>query len=552
MLARVSLVAAVVAACGSPQTEPHPVPRRVADAVLEPPRLVVLLVLDQWPEWAFDIKRDHLHGGGFDRLLGEGEWHVGRHPSAATLTAPGHALLGTGEPSATSGILANEWWHRDIGKVLRAVEGEDGSVSSKWLRVPGLGDAVTAAGRAGKAVGVSLKDRAALLPLGHAGTPVWYDAKRAAWTSLAPLPWLDDWNRTHPVSARLHEVWTPRDPVALAKVAGIADDAPGEVGEKGFGPTFPHDPQTTQDPADAIFAMPLGNELVLDTATAAIEAEQLGQRLDAPGRGPAVSDLLVVSLSAHDYIGHGWGQESWEMWDLEQRLDVRLATFLADLDAKVGAGKWAMLVTSDHGAAPMPDPARGGRITFEQVQAAAERAADAELGAGTWIASAKYPSVYLTAAALALPQKDRDVAVKKIVFALRSFPGLEHVERTDVLAGNCERRIGDARALCLSLDPERSGEIAYFPASGWILEDDSEHLATAHGSLHDYDRLVPVIELAPGRTPHAPLPSHDGDIVDMTTIAGNARGLARRRRRRARYPADRQISCGIGRRGARK
>ena len=421
-----------------------------------PPRLVVLLVLDQWPEWAFDQHRPHLHAGGFDRLLADGAWHVGRHPSAATLTAPGHALLGTGESPAASGILANEWWHRDVGRMLHAVEAEDGSVSAKWLRVPGLGDALAAAGRGGKAVAVSLKDRAAVLPLGHAGTPIWYDAKRTAWASLAALPWLDDYNRTTPVSARLHEVWTPLDARALAAMSGRADDAPGEIGEKHFGATFPHDPQATGDAADALYAMPLGNDLVLDLATHAIDAEHLG--------ADAVPDLLVVSLSAHDYVGHGWGHESWEMWDLEMRLDTRIAAFLSALDAKVGAGKWAMIVTSDHGAAPTPDPRRGGHVTYQQIASAVQRVAIAELGEGQWVSSAKYPSVWLTPAALAVPVKDRDVAIKKMIYALRSFPGLEHVERTDVLtAGGCDRRRGDARAMCLSLDPERSGEICVLP-----------------------------------------------------------------------------------------
>src|SRR2546421_1207745 len=127
-------------------------------------RLVVLLVVDQWPEWSFEQKRPELHGG-FERLLAEGEWHVGRHPSAATLTAPGHALLGTGEPPVRSGILANEWWHRDLGRSLKAIEAEDGSITTKWLRIPGLGDAIAAAHNGGQAVAVSLKDRAAILPL---------------------------------------------------------------------------------------------------------------------------------------------------------------------------------------------------------------------------------------------------------------------------------------------------------------------------------------------------------------------------------------------------
>jgi hypothetical protein len=251
---------------------------------------------------------------------------------------------------------------------------------------------------------------------------------------------------------------------------------------------------------------------VLDLATHAIDAEHLG--------ADAVPDLLVVSLSAHDYVGHGWGHESWEMWDLEMRLDTRIAAFLAALDAKVGAGKWAMIVTSDHGAAPTPDPRRGGHVTYQQIASAVQRVAVAELGEGQWVSSAKYPSVWLTPAALAVPVKDRDVAIKKMIYALRSFPGLEHVERTDVLtAGGCERRHGDARAMCLSLDPERSGEIAYFPAAGWVVQDQSDTFATAHGSLHDYDRLVPVIVLAPGRAAHASLAAHDDEVVPMESIA---------------------------------
>src|SRR5512146_2649162 len=92
------LLLAVLAACPGP---------RGPDAD-RGSRLVVLVIIDQWPEWSFEVKRPELPQG-FGRLLAEGEWHVGHHPSAATLTAPGHALLGTGEASVHSGILANEW-----------------------------------------------------------------------------------------------------------------------------------------------------------------------------------------------------------------------------------------------------------------------------------------------------------------------------------------------------------------------------------------------------------------------------------------------------------
>jgi type I phosphodiesterase/nucleotide pyrophosphatase len=498
---RAALLLAAVAACSSS-------PPRVGPPPSSQPRLVVLLVIDQWPEWAFEAKRPALTGG-FARLLGEGEWHVGEHPSAATLTAVGHALLGTGEPPYHSGIVANEWWHRDVARQLKSIEAEDGAMSGKWLRAPGLADALAAGHTGGRAVSISLKDRAAILPLGHAGTAIWYDAHQVAWTSLTPPPWLAAWNAAQPIAAHLHDVWTPLP--ETPRLASVPDDAPGEIGIMGLGPTFPHALAATKNPAAAIFATPLGNDLVFDTATAAIEREHLGA-------GPH-PDLLILSLSAHDYIGHGWGQESWESWDTVLRLDRRLDRFLAELDAKIGAGRWAMIATSDHGACPMPESMHGGRISFDQIKDAANRAAIAELGPGDWIANARFPTVYLSTAALAQKPRDLAVAMTKIVYALRAFPGIARAEKSSEFWGHCETRTGDAFLICITLDPERSGEIFYMPDKGWVLEESEEAIATGHGSLQPYDRQVPVIVLPPGRAAHAPLMGPDADAIPMQRIA---------------------------------
>lgn len=521
MLRTVSLVV-VLAACPAPSRAPAPAPRPVPAAPARPsvpvvetiapgtaaPRLVVLLVVDQLPAWAFTAKRAALTGG-FDRLLREGEWHTGQHPSGATSTAPGHALLGTGEPTSASGILGNSWWDRDSQSVVESVRDAKRQVTSAWLRVPGLGDAMAAANAArpvaGKSVAISLKDRASILPLGHAGTPIWYDPKAVAWTSTSTVPWLAAENRAHPLRAHLKDVWRPLDPARLATLAGVPDAAPGERGDKGFGATFPHDLGATRDPAQALYAAPAGNDVVLDLATAALAGEQLG--------ADDVPDLLVVSLSANDYIGHAWGHESWEAWDALLRLDARLGAFLTELDTRLGAGRWAMIATSDHGASPMPK----GTITYEQIKDAANKAAATELGGGEWIADAHYPNVYLTRAALAA--KDRAKAIKKIVFALRSFPGLARVERTSDFAGRCATRTGEAFRLCLTIDPQRSGEITYLPRAGWIVMPADDPHATAHGSLNDYDQLVPVIMLAPGRVPHAPLDRPSETTVQMVRIA---------------------------------
>lgn len=486
------LLLVLLGACPRAQPAAKAPPRPTAAPA---PGLVVLLIIDQFPEWSLERKRPALTRG-FARLFAEGEWRVGRHPSAATLTGPGHALLGTGETPDRTGIIANEWWSRELGRAVRAAEDETGHASSKWLRVPGLGDAVAAANTGAKAVAVALKSRAAVLPLGHHGLAIYYDSQTASFASYrGAAPWLAAHVRAHPVEPRLVP-WQPRDPARLAELSGVVDARPGEVGEKGFGPTFPHDPKATALPADAVHAMPLGNELVLETALAAIDGEQLG--------ADDAIDLLVVSLSAHDYIAHGWGHESWEAWDSELRLDEALDHFLAELDRKVGPKRWAMILTSDHGGSPLPETLGGGRYTDEQIKAAANQAAALELGPGEWIAYANLPAMYLSKAALAQDPKALAKAKKKIGFALRAFPGLAFTAGLDAVAGRCDEREGDARVLCRSFDPERSGDFVYLPARGWIIEEETERLATAHGSLHDYDRDVPVLLLPFDRTPHAP------------------------------------------------
>jgi hypothetical protein len=497
----------LLAAAGCPGPRQAPAVHR--DPGVTGPGLVVLVIVDQFPEWSFEKKRAELTHG-FARLLREGEWRLGRHPSAATITAPGHALLGTGEPPSKSGIIGNEWWLRDLGRPIKAAEDETGVTSSKWLRVPGLGDAVAAANTGAKAVAVSLKNRAARLTLGHAGLAIYYDPKTASFAANgAPAAWLAAYNHAHPVMPRI-ATWQPDDAKRLAEVSGVTDGQQGEVGEKGFGATFPHDPHATKNAADAVYAMPLGNDIVLDTALAAIDGEQLG--------ADAKPDLLIVSLSAHDYIAHGWGHESWEAWDSELRLDASLDRFLAELDRKVGAGRWAMIVTSDHGGSPMPETLGGGRYTDDKIKAVANQAASLVLGPGEWIAYAKVPTLYLSKAALAQDPKELANAMKKIGFALRALPGLAFVDRVDAVTGHCEDRDGDARALCLSFDADRAGEFFYLPANGWIIEEEDERLATAHGSMNDYDRNVPVVLLPFDRKAHAPAAA-PGAELSLTEIA---------------------------------
>jgi hypothetical protein len=257
--------------------------------------------------------------------------------------------------------------------------------------------------------------------------------------------------------------------------------------------------------------MPVGNDIVLDLATYVLDAEQLGHH--------HASDLLVVGISSHDYVGHGWGHESWEMWDLELRLDQRIGDFLDVLDRKVGAGNWAMIVTADHGGAPLPERNHGGRLQNEKLEVIANNAATATLGEGRWIAKIDYPNIWLTNAMLTQPKGELASAEKRVINALSSIPGIERAGKTADLAGHCEQRTGSDRTLCLAFDPERSGELFFTPARGWLHEGQDDPEASGHGSVQDYDQQVPFIELAPGRARHAPQTAPASDEQDMLGVA---------------------------------
>lgn len=489
MRSAVVALAALSLACPGPRRAAPVTPAEAA-----PPRLVVLVVIDQLPAWSWPAKIAAAEQG-LARIAGAARAWRGVYPFAATQTAPGHAALGTGAPPSVTGIVGNEWWDRARGAEVKAS-------SSDLLRVDGIADALARARPAAKAVAVSLKERSARLVLGHAGLPIWYDDDCPCMVADAPPAWLA---ALPPIAPRIAEPWVPRDPARLAELSGGPDDAPGELAIPGWDATFPHDLTATRAPAKAVIDTPLGDAIVAEAAIAAVRGEALG--------ADDVPDLLVVSFSAHDYVGHAFGQDSWEAWDQWLALDAQVGALLDALDAEVGAGRWALVLTGDHGAPPLPErrepPAR--RFTYEEVAAAADAAADEVAGAGDWIARARVPWVHLSDAARALPPARRDALLDAIVARLRAVDGVGRVERSDAFAGDCARFAGDERAICQSIDPERSGEVLYVPAEGAVIHKASWVDAVAHGSLHAYDREVPILVVAPGVAP--------GDAGGASTLA---------------------------------
>jgi hypothetical protein len=481
------------------------------------PRLVVLVVIDQWPSWVFE-EQQALFTGGIRRLLREGGVVMnGELPYANTFTAPGHAALATGATARVHGIVGNHWYRRDeernrpaehdpeapLHVVGASLDGEtpggDRGASGRALRVEGIADVLRrATSGTARSVSIGLKARSATLMTGRRpDLAIWYDASAGGMTTsqayaAEPPPWLVALARTYPASRYFGSTWEARDPALLARATKLADDSPGEHSQLGLGSAFPHALSAAPAPAKAIIQTPFADELVAQAVASALDELQLG-RDDVP-------DLLAISFGAHDYAGHDWGPDSWEVLDLTLRLDRTLAQLFDLLDARVGEDRWAVIVTSDHGATPVVERARlrsARRIPPAQIERAAEQAVATQLDApGPWVADLVSSNLYMTAKFRELAEPARGAALDAAVAAIAKVPGIAFAGRTDRFSGACTVEQDTLRAICLGTVPDDAGELYVYPMAGSSL---SAHSAgSAHDAPFDDNRRVPILVKAPG------------------------------------------------------
>lgn len=492
MRSALALLLAALVACRSPSPE--------KPAAVPAPRLVVLIVIDQLPTWVFERDRA-LFTGGLARLLREGGYvKRGELPYASSFTAVGHASIATGAMPRVHGIVGNQWWRRDEQKERTAefdpasplfalvplekpLPAEAGA-SARMLRVPGIADAARAAHPRARTIAIGLKARAACMVAGQKPElAVWFDASAggmttsSAYARIAP-PWLVALAASKPAARFIKQTWTARDPALYARHTGIADDAPGEGSLHGTGVVFPH----VVNDFEELVHTPFADELVLDAATAALDAMQLG--------ADDVPDLLAISLNAHDYAGHNWGPDSWEALDLTLRLDTALGALFDTLDHRYGKDGWAAVLTSDHGATPVVErsPVAGAK-RFAPTDIAKE--------GGPMIAKISSNQAYFSAAWAQLPPAERDAAKLAAAEAIRKrYPELDVFDTSD--AGACSEP-DLAGAVCRGTVPGESGELYLAPRRGFVL---SEYpTGTHHDAPNADNREVPILVRAPGVAP---------------------------------------------------
>jgi len=329
---------------------------------LERPKLVVGIVVDQM-RWDFLYRYyDKYESGGFKRLLNEGfsceNTMINYIPS---VTAIGHTTIFTGSIPAIHGIAGNEWYDPKTGKSIYCTDdstvqaiGTDNKgnkMSPRRLLATTITDELRLATNfQSKVVGISLKDRAAILPAGHNPTAAFWmdDASGKFVTSSYYLPalpeWVNDFNRSNAIEKLLANGWN-----TLLPIDQYTESTPDNVEWEGTlkgakSPVFPYDTKKAYSLDHAsLRQMPFGNSLTLQFAKAAVDGYKLGQEES--------TDFLSINCASTDYSGHLVGPNAIEIEDVYLRLDKNLATFFAYLDAKIGKGNYLLFLTADHGAA---------------------------------------------------------------------------------------------------------------------------------------------------------------------------------------------------------
>ncbi len=484
----------------------------------ERPRLVLLLTIDQLRGDMPLLYADRFGPGGFRLLMERGTHYVNAHyEHACTETAVGHATLVTGGHPSEHGVVANFWHDPAKGRLVNCVEDDRHRILGAAAPRPGEGtsprnllsttigdELVLATGGRARVFGVSGKDRGAILPAGHAGKAFWFSRTRGEFLTSSyyypELPgWAARWNASRPLDRYRGKAWDLLHDRSTY-VHGAADDRPWEISLDPLGRTFPHPygDGSSRVFAFAVASTPAGDDLTADFAGALLAAEGLG-------RGPA-TDLLAISFSSTDYVGHLFGPSSLEAEDNLLRLDRTLAGLFRLIDAKVGLDRTLIVLSSDHGTPEAPEAAAAmgrdaGRVDpREMEEGRVEKAVQARLGTTEdLIADYRHPYVYLNAAALGRANLGVEAVERVVAEELLKLPGIAAaVTRTDLASGRVPDLEMYGRVL-RNFHPKRSGNVFVVQEPGWlILSPDEGRVATLHGSPWAYDTHVPILFAGPG------------------------------------------------------
>jgi len=458
------------------------------------PKLIVVIVIDQFRGDYLERYRDRFGEGGFRLFLDHGAYFTDcNYDYANTRTAPGHATLFTGTYTSGHGIIANEWW--DPQKKKRVTSVEDDTVKIVGLNAdrpgPGasphnlmsdtLGDELKlATGGQSRGFAISLKDRAAVLPAGFSGDGAyWIDPKSGNWiTSTYYRPDLPEWvrnfNGSTPSAGRAarywNREWKDRDGNVLGSTAprNAKDGSPA-----GF--------------YEVVGSTPFANEYQLEFAKELVVYEKLGAN--------SATDLLVISLSANDILGHQVGPDSPQMRSMALELDRQLGDFFGFLGRQIGMANVWMALSADHGVAPLPEFAKTLRLPAANLDARALREQiNSQLSKkyakkADYVLDFDYPLAWLNAEAFAgtVGGKDESVAEGDVGEAMKRAGLTGYFAKSQLARGDIPpTEIG--RRYAHSYSPESGWYVIGIPAPFHV----GITKGTDHATPFSYDTHVPL------------------------------------------------------------
>ncbi|MFN0111111.1 MAG: alkaline phosphatase family protein [Blastocatellia bacterium] len=484
--------------------------RRRATASPKKVRLVVGITIDQFRADYLNRFADQFGEGGFKRLLDGGAVFTNaNYIHTPTYTACGHSTMMTGATPSMSGIIGNEWYDRAAGKRVSSVSddktklvgGKEGSgMSPHRLLGSTIGDEMklATAGQA-KVIGLSYKDRSAILPVGkRPDAAYWFDGSTGNFVTSTyyrnELPdWMKAFNRDNHSFSYFGKKWEKLLPES-EYARSAPDDAPYE--KSPFGTKFPYTLNGGEDKPGTKFinqfeASPMANDHLVNLAKAAIENEKLG--------ADDVTDMLAISFSANDLLGHAMGPYSQEVQDMTLRTDRTLAELFSYLDKKIGMDQVVIVLTADHGVAPVPEQVQklgyGGRVEAKPIGDSVTAALNQRFGEEKWVIQTINGNVYLDESAIERRKLDAAEVESIAAQAVTKLKGINMVfTRSDIITGRLPNN-AIARSVANGFHAQRNGNLVIVTEPFFFV---GESATTTHGSPYKYDTHVPVIFLGAG------------------------------------------------------
>lgn len=483
-------------------------PVAAQSTLISQPKLILFIIVDQFSFDYLNRFQERFGAGGFRYLMENGANFVNCHyRQSCTQTAVGHSVIASGAYPWSTGVIANDWYSKRKEKEVFAVD--DDTVQMVGANGPGascrtmsgttIGDELRLAtnGRS-KVITCSFKDRSALFLAGRmANGAFWFDSRTGNMVSSSQfgttLPgWVKSFNDKHYADGYFGKPWQRLLPENLYN-ASTKDDYTYERSIPGDGRQFPHvitgGASSPGEQYYATFMMtPWSNQMLGDFAREAIEKESLGMHSDP--------DMLGISFSATDFLGHSFGPNSQEAEDMMLRLDQTLASLFQFIDQKVGLDKCLVVLSGDHGVMPMPEFLKdkgldAGRIDPKAMKNLLEAALDQRLGPDDWIASFQPPNLYFNRNTIS-KQKVRKQDVEDIAAqAAEAIPGVGDVYTAYQFFMNQMPPSPNIDSVKRSYFTSRSGDVYICPRNGYIFS--SEPNGTSHGSPFRYDAQVPLI-----------------------------------------------------------